>query len=62
MSYLCNCTTHTLTINIIINLLFFYQFNIEGTQYSLDDKLYHMDQAWDLSRIATLTIIDIQIC
>ena len=42
MPYFCDCIVHTPTINIIINLLLFYQFNIEGTQYILDDKLYHM--------------------
>ena len=61
MPYLCDHTTYTHTINIIINLLLFYRFNIESTQYSLDDKLYHMGQAWDLSGITALTIIDVQV-
>jgi len=58
-TYLCYCTAHTPTIDI--TNLFLYWSNIEGTQYCLDDKLYHMGQVWDLYRFTTPIIIDIQL-
>src|SRR6266436_8557401 len=61
IAYLCDRTAYTHTIDIIIRILSLCWFNIKGTQYSLDDKLYHMGQAWDLGRITAPTIIDVQV-
>ena len=58
-SYLCDRTAYTPTIDIIVKILTYCGFNIKGTQYSLDDELYHMGQAWDLGRFAAPTVIDV---
>src|SRR6266436_7383081 len=61
IAYLYDRTAYTHTIDIIIRILSLCQFNIKDTQYSLDDELYHMGQAWNLGRITAPTIIDVQV-